>query len=175
MSNDLDIVLDAASKLADSKIQIVLLGDGKEKPALQARAAEMRLTNVTFLPSVPKTDMSHALAAADACIAILKPLEEYKTTYPNKVFDYMAAARPVVLAIDGVIRDIVQAAGCGFFAEPGNARALADVISRLAQDNQQARDIGLKGRKYLEENFSRDKIAEQLVILLEDMLSNESN
>jgi len=53
--------------------------------------------------------MSQALAAAEACIAILKPLEAYKTTYPNKVFDYMAAGRPIVLAIDGVIRAVVDA------------------------------------------------------------------
>ncbi len=175
MSNDLDVVLDAASKLADSKIQIVLLGDGKEKPALQARAAEMKLTNVTFLPSVPKTEMPRTLAGADACIANLKPLEEYKTTYPNKVFDYMAAGRPVALAIDGVIRDVVEAAECGFFAEPGNASALANVISKLAANKNKAREMGLKGRKYLEENFSRDKIAGQLVSLLEEMVAHESD
>jgi glycosyltransferase involved in cell wall biosynthesis len=169
MSNDLEVVLEAARKLADSRIQFVLLGDGKEKPSLQARAAEMKLTNVTFLPPMPKAEMPRALAGADACIAILKPLEEYKTTYPNKVFDYMAAARPVALAIDGVIREVVEAAGCGFFAEPGNSTALADVISRLAENREQAREMGWKGRKYLEENFSRERIAEQLVSLLEQM------
>ena len=68
----------------------------------------MRLENVLFLPPVPKSEMPAALAGADACIAILKPLDAYKTTYPNKVFDYMAAARPVVLAIDGVIREVVE-------------------------------------------------------------------
>ncbi len=47
-------------------------------------------------------------AGANACIAILKPLELYKTTYPNKVFDYMAAGKPVILAIDGVIREVVE-------------------------------------------------------------------
>ena len=94
MSNDLNVVLDAAKLLVDeTKMQIVLLGDGKEKPVLQARAAQMGLSNVSFIPSVPKSGMPNALAAADTCIAILKPLEEYKTTYPNKVFDYMAAGR----------------------------------------------------------------------------------
>ncbi|MCJ7432827.1 MAG: glycosyltransferase family 4 protein, partial [Anaerolineales bacterium] len=104
MSNDLTVVLESASLLDEPNIQIVLLGDGKEKSALMAQAREMKLTNVTFLPSVRKTEMATALAGADACIAILKPLDEYKTTYPNNVFDYMAAGRPVVLAIDGVIR-----------------------------------------------------------------------
>jgi glycosyltransferase involved in cell wall biosynthesis len=173
MSNDLNVVLDAAKLLMDEKkIQIVLLGDGKEKPALQARAAQMGLSNVSFVSSVPKSEMPNALAAADACIAILKPLEEYKTTYPNKVFDYMAAGRPIVLAIDGVIREVVEAAQCGYFAEPGNASAMADAICKMASDPQKSREMGLSGRKYLEGNFSREAIGEKLVNLLEAM--NES-
>ena len=171
MSNDLGVVLDAAKLLADeTKIQIVLVGDGKEKPALQARAREMGLTNVTFVDSVPKSEMPSALAAADACIAILKPLEEYKTTYPNKVFDYMAAARPVALAIDGVIRSVVEAARCGIFAAPGSSSALSEAIRQLAADEVQSRQMGLAGRKYLEENFSRAVIGENLVRLLEDLV-----
>ncbi|MEW5940491.1 MAG: glycosyltransferase family 4 protein, partial [Chloroflexota bacterium] len=172
MSNDLDVVLDAAKILEDEKkIQIVLLGDGKEKPALQARARDLGLTNVTFVDSIPKSEMPSALAAADACIAILKPLEEYKTTYPNKVFDYMAAGRPVALAIDGVIREVIEAAGCGIFAAPGHSSALAEAIRSLAEDEGRSRQMGLAGRKYLEEHFSRAAIGEKLVKLLEDLAS----
>jgi glycosyltransferase involved in cell wall biosynthesis len=170
MSNDLGVVLESARLLADIlEIQIVFLGDGKEKANLQAQAAEMGLTNVTFLPSIPKTEMAAALAGANACIAILKPIDEYKTTYPNKVFDYMAAGRPVVLAIDGVIREVVEAAGCGVFAQPGNPSALAEAIRTLAGDAKRSRSMGLAGRKYLEEHFSRSALAEKLVGILEKM------
>ena len=87
MSNDLGVVLDAAKILqATPAIKIVFLGDGKEKPALQTKAEGLGLTNVLFLPPAPKNEMAEALAGADACLAILKPLEEYKSTYPNKVF-----------------------------------------------------------------------------------------
>ncbi len=169
MSNDLDVVLDAAKLLLATNIQLVFVGDGKEKPALQQRAAGLGLTNVTFIASLPKSQMPNALAAADACIAILKPLDEYKTTYPNKVFDYMAAGRPVVLAIDGVIREVVDAANCGVFAAPGDAMALKDAICKLADNVEESRVMGLNGRRYLEENFSRDKVTEKLVQLLENM------
>ena len=152
-----------------SEIQIVLLGDGKEKANLLAQADALGLTNVTFAPSVPKSEMPGALAAADVCIAILKPLKGYKTTYPNKVFDYMAAGRPVALAIDGVIREVVEAANCGIFAEAGNPSALADAIRKLAKDREKAREMGLKGRAYLEEHFSRASIGEKLLNLLNEM------
>jgi glycosyltransferase involved in cell wall biosynthesis len=170
MSNDLDVVLDAAKLLeSDREIQIVLLGDGKEKANLQARAAEMKLKNVLFLPPVPKDGMGAVLAGADACIAILKPIDEYKTTYPNKVFDYMAAGRPVVLAIDGVIREVVTAADCGVFAQPGDARSLADAVTSLAANRDRAVEMGINGRRYLEEHFSREVIAGKLESLLEGM------
>ena len=150
MSNDLGVVLEAARILqgqpATSGVMVIFLGDGKEKPNLQKQAASMRLTNVLFLPPVPKMEMPEILAGADACLAILKPIDEYKTTYPNKVFDYMAAGRPVVLAIDGVIREVVEAAGCGVFAQPGDPSALAEAIRSLAEDKEKARAMGLGGR-----------------------------
>jgi glycosyltransferase involved in cell wall biosynthesis len=172
MSNDLDAVLEAANSLAGDRpeVRIVFLGDGKEKPALQEQAKILRLTNVLFLPPIPKTKMPAALAGANACLAILKPIEAYKTTYPNKVFDYMAAGRPVVLAIDGVIREVVEAAGCGIFARPGDPAAVANAIRKLASDPESSRRMGLAGRKYLKEHFSREAIASMLMGILEEMV-----
>jgi glycosyltransferase involved in cell wall biosynthesis len=173
MSNDLGVLLEAAAILQDSarEIQVVLLGDGKEKPALQNQARALGLHNVTFLDPLPKSGMPAALATADAGIAILKPLDEYKTTYPNKVFDYMAAGRPVVLAIDGAIRKVVEAAGCGVFVRPGNAPALAGAIRQLAAHPKEAARMGSKGRAYLEQNFSRIALAKKLVRILQEMVA----
>jgi glycosyltransferase involved in cell wall biosynthesis len=70
MSNDLEILLDSAKLLEDSpNIHILLLGDGKEKANLQAKAQKMGLKNLSFLPSVPKNEMAEAIAGADACLA----------------------------------------------------------------------------------------------------------
>jgi glycosyltransferase involved in cell wall biosynthesis len=77
----------------------------------------------------------------------------------------------VALAIDGVIRDVVETADCGFFATPGNAEEIAEAIHKLAADATQSRAMGLKGRKYLEENFSRAVIGEKLIKLLEEIIS----
>lgn len=177
MSNDLVVILEAAKILKDesdaSNIQIVFLGDGKEKPFLQERAHVIGLKNVTFLPSVPKQEIPAVLAGADACIAILRPLDEYKTTYPNKVFDYMASGRPIVLVIDGVIRKVVEAAGCGLYTEPGNAIAIAEAIRWMANDPKKSRLMGLNGRKYVEENFNREKMADKLIILFEELIKRK--
>jgi glycosyltransferase involved in cell wall biosynthesis len=163
LSNDLGVVLDAAARLQDApQIAIVLLGDGKDKPSLQARAQELELANVHFVPPLPKAQMTQALAAADACLAILKPVKLYGTVYPNKVFDYMAAGKPVLLAIDGVIRKVVEDAGGGVFVPPGDAAALADAIRNMAADPEPARRMGAAGRAYVQQHFDRATLAAQM-------------
>ncbi len=175
MSNDLGVIVEAAELLQATHIRLVLVGDGKEKPALETRARELGLTNVTFLPSVPKRGMSAVLAGADACIAILKPLDEYKTTYPNKVFDYMAAGRPIVLAVDGVIRAVVESADCGLFAAPGSPAAMAAALRTLDGNPARARRMGLNGQTYLKENFSREKTAGRLMEVLETLVRSKEH
>lgn len=163
LSNDLGVVLSAATRLkSEREIALVLLGDGKERPALVAHARSLGLPNLFFLPAVPKEEMDQALAAADACIAILKPLDVYKTTYPNKVFDYMAAGRPVILAIDGVIRQLIEEAAAGVFVTPGDPDALAAAIRTLAGNRAAGRAMGRSGRTYVAQHFDRGSLARGL-------------
>lgn len=169
MSNDLGVVLEAADGLRDlADVRIVLLGDGKEKERLEEDAAARGLRNIVFLPPVPKTGMREALAAADACIAILKPVDMYRTVYPNKVFDYMAAGRPVILVIDGVIREVVEDAGAGYPVQPGDPAALADTVRMAASDPAEGRRMGLRGRSYVEAHFDRRQLAGKLARLIEE-------
>ena len=170
MSNDLGVVLEAADLLnKEMSVRLALLGSGKEKPHLQEVARQKGLTNVLFLPPVPKSSMDKSLAGADACLAILKPIDLYKTTYPNKVFDYMAAGRPVILAIDGVIRQVIEEANAGLFVPPGQPGALAESIRFLAQNPEKAQELGKNGRKYIETHFSRAQFAEKFSALLESL------
>ena len=172
MSNDLGIVLQAADKLREiPELTVVLLGDGKEKANLQAEAARMGLENVQFIPPVPKAGMAEALAAADVCIAILKPVEMYKTVYPNKVFDYMAAGRPVVLAIGGVIRDVVEMSKAGTPIPPGNSEALAEAIRTYHTHPEKGREQGVNGRLHVEKHFNRPVLAQELLGIIQDLVS----
>jgi glycosyltransferase involved in cell wall biosynthesis len=171
ISNDLEVVLSAARLTSnDHNIQYVFVGDGKEKANLVHLAGEWNLQNVHFIPSVPKHEMHQVLAASDACVAILKPLDLYKTTYPNKVFDYLAASRPVVLAIDGVIRLVVEEAHAGIFTAPGDAAAMAEAIRMLARDPKQAREMGNNGRDYVVQHFNRQVFAAQFETLFSDLV-----
>ncbi|MDT8896881.1 glycosyltransferase family 4 protein [Thermanaerothrix sp. 4228-RoL] len=170
LSNDLGVVLDAADFLRDHpQIRFVFVGDGKEKSALMRETEAKGLKNVLFLPPFSKREMPEVLAAADVCVAILKPLEVYKTTYPNKVFDYMAAGRAVVLAIDGVVRQVVEEAGAGIAVPPGDAQALAKAILYLAENRELTKRMGMAGRHCIEENFRRDQMAWRMMKIFEEV------
>lgn len=168
MANDIETILRAAGRLRDERaIQFLFVGGGKEKANLEARAREMKLDNVAFVGSRTKNEMADVLAASDACVATLKDIPMFRTTYPNKVFDYMAAGRPTILGIDGVIRDVVDAAGGGIFVSPGDDVALADAVRRLCDDPDEARAMGRAARQYVEEHFNRHVQADQFADLLE--------
>jgi glycosyltransferase involved in cell wall biosynthesis len=173
MSNDLGVILQCAKLLsASTDIHFVLLGDGKEKQNLVKQAGQLNLANLSFMDPIPKMKVSEILSSVDACIAILKPIEMYKTTYPNKVFDYMAARKPVILAIDGVIREVIEKSGSGIFSNPGDPKALADSCLFLYNNQDTAISMGNKGYEYLRINFDREKIAQDLLKILEGLVKS---
>ena len=168
MANDIDTILRAAARLrADARIRFLLVGEGKERLNLEAKAKRFELANLKFVGTRTKSAMAAMLAASDACVATLKNIPMFRTTYPNKVFDYMAAARPTILAIDGVIRQVVEAAGGGIFVPPGDDRALAAAAQKLCDDPASCRAMGSAARRYVVEHFNRREQAQDFVRLVE--------
>ena len=107
--------------------------------------------------------MPAVIAAADVCLAILQNLEMFRTTYPNKVFDYMAAGRATVLVIDGVIRDVIESSNGGVFVTPGDDALLAKTILELSRDPARVRQLAHNAREYLVQHLNRrDKMEETL-------------
>jgi len=170
LANDLETLLLAAKGLeAHPGISFVLVGDGKERSNLMRRAEELALPNVRFVPAQPKARMPEFLAAADVCVAILKAIPMFATTYPNKVFDYMAAGRPTVLAIDGVIRDVVEAAEGGIFVQPGDATALAQAVLTYYKSPELSRQHGQNARRHVQAHFDREQHAAKLESVLQQV------
>ncbi|MDQ3703008.1 MAG: glycosyltransferase family 4 protein [Chloroflexota bacterium] len=167
LAHDLGTALRAALRLQGYReIVFLLVGDGKEKVQLVQHARDLGLDNVRFIPAQSKARMPEVLAAADIGIAILQDMPMFGTTYPNKVFDYMAAGRPTVLAIDGVIRTVIEAAGGGLFVPPGDEQALADAVLSLYRDPALRQRQGAAARAYVLAHFDRGRQARKLEALL---------
>jgi len=172
MANDIDLLVKAAAIIKDRRaIHVLIVGDGKERERLQELAKQLGTDNLTFTGAFPKSEMTTVLAASDACVAILRNIKMFRTTYPNKVFDYMAAGRPTILAIDGVIREVVEAAHGGIFVQPGDADLLAMAIIDLADHPDRAKSMGLNARAYVIEHFNRDEHAREFADLISRVAS----
>ena len=167
-ANDIDTILRAAQRLKQyDKIYFVVFGDGKERARLQSEAERMKLSNALFAGVRPKRDMPQVVASADVCLAILQDIPMFRTTYPNKVFDYMAGGRATVLVIDGISRGLIELSNGGIFVQPGNDAMLAEKILELSKDPKRVAKMGRNARDYLVRHLDRrDKLAETLTLLL---------
>lgn len=173
--NDLGVLLDAAERMrGEPRVRFALVGGGRDRERLIGRARSLGLDNVVFADAVAKERIPEVLAAADVCVATLKPLPLFATTYPNKVFDYMAAGRPVVLAIDGVIRRVVEEAGAGTWVPPGDGAALARAIAAYARDPERRGREGAAGRAFVAARFRRELQGEALRALFSELLAERA-
>ena len=171
-ANRLSQLVDAAKLLKDrSDILIAIVGGGMEADALKERIADVRLDNIVFHGSRPKDEMPAITASADICCAVLMKSDTFKTVYPNKVFDYMACQKPVIVAIDGLIRKLLEKENAGVFVEPENPESIAAGILSLVDQPEESNRLGLNGRRFVEEEFDRDIMAkryEELLISVAD-------
>jgi glycosyltransferase involved in cell wall biosynthesis len=171
LSQGLGVILDAARLTDDPEILYVLAGEGADKAALMARAEREGMANVRFLPNQPKESMPSFLNLAYAAIITLKPLDVFKSALPSKMFESMAVAQPIVGSLWGEAAELIELAGCGLVAAPGDGVALHQAVVALAGDPDRARDMGRRGRTYVVEHFNRAKIA----LRLRDLLAQVAN
>ena len=172
-ANHLTQLLDVADKIKDSHpdVQIMLVGGGMLKKGLVEEAEKRQLHNITFVDPVSKEKIADYINATDVSTAVLMKNDTFKTVYPNKVFDYMCCAKPILIGIDGVARKLVEDAGAGLFVEPENVDAFIAGIEKLKNDPQQMKDMGESGRKYVEVNFDRRNLAKKYLEVLRKVVS----
>jgi len=167
--SSLETVLAAADRLRDRPdIAVVLVGGGDRKPALQREAERRAVPNVHFVDPVPKRDVPRWLARADVCLLPYQDRALFAGALPNKTFDYLAAARPVLAAApDGELTRLVREAGCGVCVPPEDPDAMAAALRRLADDAEGRREMGARGRRMALERYDRRALAARFVATVE--------
>jgi glycosyltransferase involved in cell wall biosynthesis len=165
MANGLDAVLDAATEIkrrGRNNIKLLLIGQGKLKPGLQARAQREGLDNVVFHEPVNKARLAALMAATDVGLQILANVPAfYYGTSPNKFFDYIAAGLPVLNNYPGWLAQMIKDNECGFAVPPDNAVAFADALEQAADDRAALKNMGQRSRTLAEENFDRQVLADK--------------
>lgn len=163
LAQGLEIILQAAVKVKDNpNIKFILLGSGPEKEKLQATKQEQQLANVYFFDAVSKTHMPQIVMASDVSVIPLRKLDLFLGAIPSKIFENLAMEKPVILAVDGEARELfVNQGQCALYSEPENTEELVKNVLLLANDPELRKQLGKKGRAYVEQSFNRDTIAQK--------------
>lgn len=150
ISNALETLLGAAKLMRDENVAFVLVGDGPDKARLQRWVAEERLSNICFIDPILKQQIPALLQHFDvACIGWRRQSLYRFGIAPNKLMDYMMAARPVLHAVDAG-NDPVSEAGCGLTVPPEDPRAMADGIRALLSVSKDEREeMGKRGKEFV--------------------------
>lgn len=170
-ANGLDFVLDAAAVLKRRKVDdivFVLHGDGRERPRLEACVAAEGLDNIVFSKPIPeKAAVAKLAAAADVCMTIYKNLPVLHTCSPNKMFDGMAAGKPLLTNMPGWLQGLVEGEGAGVFVRPDEPEDFADKAIWLRDHPERLREMARNSHRLAREMFARDLLADRLCGVIE--------
>jgi len=166
-----EVLIRAAQSLAKyPDILFVMVGEGQAKGLVEARGQEAGLKNIRFFPFQPRERLSEMQGIADVSLVTLSP-GRGKTSVPSKVLGYMAAARPVIAAVDADCdtADLVRQAGCGLVVPPADDKALAQAVLYYYQNPRDREFAGQAGREYLINNLEKNKVIPRYLDLIESL------
>lgn len=157
--NALHTIVEAAKHLEfEDNITLLLVGDGEEKNRLKAMASQEQLKNLQFLDPVARKDSVGLLSVADCFLLPNLSGDFFEVNLPNKLFDYLASERPVI--VSGFVESglVVKQAGAGFVLDPEEPMQLADVIKEVSHMAVgQRTQLGKNGGRYVRAHYDRRK------------------
>ena len=169
LANGLEYVIEAARILAgrgSNKIVFLLHGSGGKRAELEKLASEYELQNVIFSDPVPdKEQLARIVAGCDACLTIYRATQEH-TWSPNKMFDALAAGKPVLINVPGWLGETIEKNNCGRCIDANHPEMLADTLQELATNPELCRQMGKNAHELAQREFDRIKLA----ILFENVL-----
>jgi glycosyltransferase involved in cell wall biosynthesis len=166
----LDSVLLAAKRIADPRIAFRIVGDGADRPRLERLVRDLGVASVRFVGARPSSDMAAIFAESDALVVPFGagPLSEL--VIPTKTLAYLAAGRPVVMAMSGPATRMVDEAGAGIAVPPDDPDRLAAAIEELSRRSDADRQaMGERGRSYALAHFRRDDVMRTIEQILESV------
>jgi glycosyltransferase involved in cell wall biosynthesis len=168
----LDHILEAASRLKEDRPEVLFrfVGSGPVKEKLQREVERRSLNNVEFHPRVSLDEAAAHMAAANALLVPLADHQIYRSFIPSKLFDSMAAGRPVLLSVDGEARSILEDAEAGRYYPAEDGQELANNIRWMLDHPEACTEMGENGRAYAQTHCTREAQAKRMTAFLEELV-----
>ncbi|MBA6263214.1 glycosyltransferase family 4 protein [Colwellia sp. Bg11-12] len=171
-ANGLENILAAAKVLQEkniNNIKIILIGQGKLKPVLQAQATSQQLNNVIFLDPVNKEKLAQLMTRANVGLQLLANIPAfYYGTSPNKFFDYIAAGLPVINNYPGWLAELITQYQCGVAVPADDNNALAQALIDLNLARDKLPDMSGNALRLAREKFDRQILSDKFVQYIEE-------
>ncbi|GBL19501.1 putative colanic acid biosynthesis glycosyl transferase WcaI [Anaerolineaceae bacterium] len=172
ISQGLELVLQAAQRLRDdADIVFLLVGEGARKRALLELREKLRLNNVIMLPAQAHQRVREYYCASDVCVVPLRQLALFGTFIPSKMFEIMACAVPVIGAVEGEAREILERSGGARLITPEDDVALADAVRWFKLHPGESRLMGAAGRAFVTAHYDRQVLADRYAGALQALLA----
>lgn len=152
-------VIRAAEQLKDEPVKFHIVGGGTDLDRLKGLAEG--LENVVFYGRRPLEEMPDFYSKADAMLVTLVADPVLSLTLPGKVQSYMAVGKPIIGAIDGETKEVIEASQCGFCGKAENVDELVVNIKKFIRSDRR-KEMGQNARKYYEENFEEKLFMDKL-------------
>jgi glycosyltransferase involved in cell wall biosynthesis len=175
-TNGLGYVVEAAEYLRDRPdIRLVMIGDGSDRPHLMAEVQRRGLTNLLFLPPVPRLRVAGILKACNAALMIDRVLPGAEYALPNKFFDYLAAGLPMISNTPAELWDPLREANCGILVDTERPEELARTLVDLKGDPARAREMGRRAHDLAAQQFDRVRLNQEWRDLLENLVTPKTD
>ncbi len=164
MAHSLDFIIRTLDDIIDQNIHFLFIGDGAMKEAVVQLAQSLKLTNVTFLDSIAKTEVPRYLSLIDVSLAPLKKSDTFKTVIPSKIFEASAMGKPTLLGVEGEAKEIIEKYNAGLCFEPENKNDFLEKLNQI-KDEEKYNELQ-QGCKRLAHDFDRKKLAKQMLDII---------
>ena len=165
---DIDKIIEATALIKDLPgFCVHIVGDGSAKKQFESLAAQKGLGDkLIFHGRVPLAKMDEFYKLADACLLTLDGSSKIGDTLPVKMQGYMAASKPVLAAVNGAGKEVIEESGCGLAVNAGDVPGLARIMKEFIQNPTKYAACGAKGREYFKAHFTKGKHLDKLEKLL---------
>jgi glycosyltransferase involved in cell wall biosynthesis len=177
LAHGLNTLIAAAERFQKTEpdILFMLVGEGADRERITALAQAKGLANIRFVPQQLREKVPDYIAASDACLVLLKKSEVFETVIPTKMLEFMSCARPVILGVGGQAREMIECSRAGVCIEPENVDQLCDAILKLRKEDWLRETLGRNGREYIIRNLSRERTADEYLLVLNDVIPGVSS
>lgn len=165
-------VYDGIQALTRTNMKMLLAGRFPSKPFENEVTTSEGWKSVDFLGFISRSEIADVLNRSKIGLVTLHPTPSYVEALPVKLFEYMAAGIPVIASNFGWLKKIVEQHNCGLAVDPQNPREIANAINWLCDHDDEARQMGERGRKAVEESYNWASEEEKLIGLYSKILGN---